>query len=274
MMNTVIPRLAALFGLLALAACATPKVEPQPQVVPGYEGIQDGEYFIEPVAAHHLTGNVPRQEVDFTGDEPAGSIVVDPYVRKLYYVLPGGRAMRYTVAVGRAGLGFRGNATVNRKVEWPSWTPTANMIRTQPELYADYAGGLPGGLINPLGARALYLYRNGKDTFYRIHGTRENSSIGRATSAGCIRLFNQDAIDLFNRVDLGTRVHVRGREESERLEGKWMDDENGHLIPYDAAMIAEIEARREAIEAQKAADEAAAAATAAAAAEAGTTTQG
>ena len=119
-------------------------------------------------------------------------------------------AMRYGVAVGQAGKNFQGNATVGRKHAWPSWTPTANMVRTQPELYGPLKGGLRGGVDNPLGSRALYLYRGGRDTMYRIHGTMEPSSIGKATSAGCIRLFNQDIIDLYGRVATPTPIIVRG----------------------------------------------------------------
>ncbi len=256
MLLTAITRLTALGALVLLTACAAPPTSETPQkpaTLAGYEGVQDGEFFIEPVPAHYLTGTMPRAQVAFNGGDAPGTIVVDPFARNLYYVLPDGQAMRYTIAVGRTGLGFRGSATVNRKQEWPSWTPTANMVRTFPEMYAEYAGGLPGGLINPLGARALYLYRGGRDTYFRIHGTRENSSIGKATSAGCIRLFNQDAIDLYSRVNLGTKVRVRTREESERLEGKWIDNEDGYLIPYSEGVESEILRRKAAKEAADAA---------------------
>ena len=261
MLMTAITRLAALCAMALLAGCVTttePVAPPKPVTVPGYEGVQDGQFFIEPVPARYLTGTMTRAQVAYNGPEGPGSVVVDPYARNLYYVMPGGQAMRYTIAVGRAGLGFQGNAVINRKQEWPSWTPTANMVRTFPEMYREYAGGLPGGLINPLGARALYLYRGGRDTYYRIHGTRENSSIGKATSAGCIRLFNQDAIDLYNRINLGTPVRVRSRSESEALEGKWMDNEDGYLIPYDPAKIPEVERRKAEKAAQRAANSAAA----------------
>ncbi|MGL5008263.1 MAG: L,D-transpeptidase, partial [Paracoccaceae bacterium] len=140
------------------------------------------------------------------------------------------------------GLAFRGGGTIRRKEEWPAWTPTANMIRTFPETYAEYRGGLPGGLENPLGARALYLYRGGRDTYFRIHGTVQNASIGHATSAGCIRLFNQDAIDLYNRVDLGTQVTVRSLEDSIALEGPFMDDAFGRAVPETPENIAKKEA--------------------------------
>ena len=253
----------ALCALAVLSACAAPEPKYEmPKTLPGYEGFQDGEFFIPQVDERHLRDGVPRTEVAYAGDEAPGSIVIDPHVRKLYYVLGDGRAMRYSIAVGRAGLGFKGSATIRRKEEWPSWTPTANMVRTMPEMYAEYAGGLPGGLENPLGARAMYLYRNGRDTYFRIHGTIDNKSIGHATSAGCIRLFNQDAIDLYNRAEMGTVVHVRTAAESERLEGKWMEDEYGLLIPYDETLIPVIAQRKIELETKQAEEEAAQAAAA------------
>jgi hypothetical protein len=130
------------------------------------------------------------------------------------------------------------------------------MVRTRPDLYAAYAGGLPGGLINPLGARAMYLYRGGKDSRFRIHGTIDNASIGHATSAGCIRLFNQDAIDLYERVEMGAKVKVRSLDESIEMEGPYMDDAWGRAVPdtpenqaqklLDAEIVAAQEAEREA----------------------------
>jgi len=150
-----------------------------------------------------------RQEVDYVSKYAPGSIVVNTAERFLYLIMPNDRAMRYGVGVGREeGLQFKGNAVISRKAEWPSWTPTANMIKRQPERYADYAAGLPGGITNPLGARALYLYRNGTDTHFRLHGTIEPYTIGQQVSSGCIRLINQDIIDLYSRVPTGTRVYV------------------------------------------------------------------
>ena len=259
-MKNLLKPIAALVALVLLSACAAPSPKSTtPGTLPGYEGVQDGNFFIPQVNENHLRDGVPRKQVGYAGDERPGSIVIDPYVRKLYYVLDDGQAMQYSIAVGRAGLGFKGSAVVRRKEEWPAWTPTANMVRTMPEMYAEYSGGLPGGLENPLGARALYLYRNGRDTYYRIHGTVDNQSIGRATSAGCIRLFNQDAIDLYDRTEMGTVVRVRTRDESEQLEGKWMDDEYGFLVPYDESLIPVIEQRKLELEAKDAAEAEAAA---------------
>jgi lipoprotein-anchoring transpeptidase ErfK/SrfK len=242
----VSPSIARIFAILALpllAACAAaPKAPEAPPVVPGYEGIQDAEFFIEPVPEKYLYEGNRRTEVAYAGDDKPGTVVVDTFARKLYLVMEGGRAMRYPIAVGREGLSFRGTGVIGRKAEWPAWQPTANMVRTRPDLYAEYAGGLPGGLMNPLGARALYLYRGGRDTMFRIHGTADAASIGHATSAGCIRLFNQDIIDLYTRVPNGTRVKVRSEAESLAAEGPQMSDAYGRLVPETPENIAKKEA--------------------------------
>ena len=147
------------------------------------------------------------QTVKFTGYR-AGTIVVDPKNHFLYLVERWGKARRYGVGVGKAGLAFKGSAEIKRKAEWPSWTPTANMIKREPHKYKRYAKGVPGGPNNPLGARALYLYQGNQDTYYRIHGTTEPNSIGRSVSNGCIRMINDHVIDLYNRVPIGTKVVV------------------------------------------------------------------
>jgi lipoprotein-anchoring transpeptidase ErfK/SrfK len=148
------------------------------------------------------------QSVPFSG-YPVGTVVVDPRKRFIYLVESPNSARRYGVGVGRAGLAFRGSAVIQRKARWPRWTPTRNMIRRQPGKYARFSKGVPGGRRNPLGARALYLYRDGKDTLYRIHGTTQPRSIGRAVSNGCIRMLNAHVIDLYKRVPIGARVVVR-----------------------------------------------------------------
>lgn len=154
-----------------------------------------------------LPPHLRRKQVPYDGTEPAGSIVVHTADRYLYHVEAGGRAMRYGIGVGQEGLTLKGQANIGRKEEWPAWTPTANMIRRKPHL-AQYAGGVPGGPNNPLGARALYLYRGGQDTMFRLHGTNEPSSIGQAVSSGCVRLLNDDIVHLYDRVAVGATVTV------------------------------------------------------------------
>ncbi|MBA1158867.1 L,D-transpeptidase [Microvirga mediterraneensis] len=161
-----------------------------------------------------------RREVAYNGPEQPGTIVVDTSSRYLYLVRENGRAIRYGIGVGKEGLAWSGRARIGRKAAWPSWTPTPDMIRREPERNARWAGGMPGGLQNPLGARALYLYEDGKDTLYRLHGTTEPWSIGQAVSSGCIRLFNQDIIDLFNRVPVGTPVVVLNRNPLVAEQGR------------------------------------------------------
>ena len=149
-----------------------------------------------------------RQTVSYSGGEAPGTSIIDTGARHLYLVRPGGEAIRYGVGVGRDGFGWSGSAKVGRKAEWPRWTPPSQMIQRQPEL-ARWAGGMPGGVDNPLGARALYLYRGGRDTLYRIHGTNEPWSIGRAMSSGCIRMLNEDVVHLYGLARVGAKVVVR-----------------------------------------------------------------
>ena len=146
----------------------------------------------------------------FFGPEAPGTIVVDVSGPYLYLVQPGGMAMRYGIAVGREGYGWTGTAKVQWKQKWPTWTPPPEMIARKPEL-KKYAEGLEGGSDNPLGARAMYLYKDGKDTMYRIHGTTKPFSIGHKASSGCFRMINHDVIDLYARVKNGANVFVRER---------------------------------------------------------------
>jgi lipoprotein-anchoring transpeptidase ErfK/SrfK len=174
----------------------------------GYGTVQDSGFVVPAVDFTTLDPELMRQEVSWHGKEKPGTIVVNVPQRRLYLVQEGGRALRYAVGVGRSeGVNFRGSAVIGRKEKWPHWTPTANMMAAMP-VYRDYAGGMDGGIGNPLGARALYLYRNGHDTYFRLHGTNEPESIGHAVSSGCIRLLNQDIIDLYDRVPVGTHVKV------------------------------------------------------------------
>ena len=173
-----------------------------------YGPLADGSITIPAIDMTTVDPALLRQEVAWHGPQRPGNIVVAIPERRLYLVKANGRALRYAVGVGRdEALNFRGSAVIGNKEVWPHWTPTASMIARIPR-YKAYAGGMAGGLENPLGARALYLYRDKRDTFFRLHGTNEPESIGGAVSSGCIRLFNQDIIDLYNRVPVGTNVMV------------------------------------------------------------------
>jgi lipoprotein-anchoring transpeptidase ErfK/SrfK len=143
---------------------------------------------------------IPREEVAYEGKHRPGTIVVDAKERRLYLVLPQNRALKYGVGVGRPGFEWGGTKAVTRKAEWPSWTPPAQMLKRRPDL----PRFMPGGPENPMGARALYL----GSSLYRIHGSNEPETIGQAVSSGCIRMLNEDVIDLYQRVKVGTRVVV------------------------------------------------------------------
>jgi len=147
---------------------------------------------------------IPREVIAYRGPHGADTVIVDTSERRLYYVLGDGTAVRYGVGVGRAGFEWTGTNRISRKAEWPGWTPPPAMIKRRPEL-AKYAGGMPGGPNNPLGARAMYL----GSSLYRIHGSNEPWSIGQAVSSGCIRMANEDVIDLYDRVRIGTKVVVQ-----------------------------------------------------------------
>ena len=154
-----------------------------------------------------------RKEIDYVSKEPVGTIIVDPHAHYLYYVMANNRAMRYGVAVGKAGFAWSGTAVIKTKQEWPDWYPPKEMVERHPELKPQLdklqsGMGVAGGERNPLGARAMYLWQGNKDTYFRIHGTLEPHSIGTNASSGCIRLINQDAIDLYSRVQEGTKVVV------------------------------------------------------------------
>ena len=151
------------------------------------------------------------QDVRFAAAYAPGHLVVVPRAHFLYLVTAPGQARRYGVGVGRAGLEFTGTATIDVKKKWPTWRPTDEMIERDPRAYGRFKGNdyvQPGGPDNPLGSRALYLFQNGRDTYYRIHGTTEPQSIGRSVSNGCIRMINEHVQELYERVPLGTVVSV------------------------------------------------------------------
>lgn len=210
---------ASLAGL-AVTGCTTTLEHPleaetsKPSLNPTYQkmyGPMPQERF--PIPAVNLE-KVPerfwRQQVDYPTTESVGTVVVDTSRFFLFLVQEGGKAMRYGVGLGRAGFEWSGRARIAWKQAWPKWTPPAEMIEREPELakWSAENGGMPPGLANPLGARALYIFQNGADTLYRVHGSPEYWSIGKAVSSGCVRLMNQDIIDLYGRVPKGSPIIV------------------------------------------------------------------
>lgn len=166
--------------------------------------IPDQPFDIKIVDKKKIPARFHRQYVPYSGPESIGTILVNKKERMLYYIVGPGRALRFGIAVGRDGRRWSGEAVIARRARWPGWTPTANMRRRDPSLPTH----VPGGPRNPLGARALYLYRDGRDTLYRIHGTNEPWSIGKFASSGCIRMLNEHVFELFGTVRDGARVIV------------------------------------------------------------------
>jgi lipoprotein-anchoring transpeptidase ErfK/SrfK len=172
-----------------------------------YAALPSEAFPIPAVDIDHLHPEYYRRLVDYDTVEQAGTVVVETHNRFLYLVLPEGKAVRYGVGIGRQGFTWSGRGTIQFKREWPTWTPPAEMIARQPEL-EEHRNGMAPGLDNPLGTRALYIFQNGADTLYRVHGSGEVASIGRAVSSGCVRLLNQDVIDLYNRVPVPSPIVV------------------------------------------------------------------
>lgn len=175
-----------------------------------YKSRNDAGFRLPAIPIKKMKKQYLRQRVKYRSWEKNGTLIVDTKNRYLYLVESGGKAMRYGIGVGKAGFEWAGEAQVAWKQEWPKWTPPQEMIDRKPKL-ARYGGenGMKGGLRNPLGARALYIFQNGKDTLYRLHGSPQWSSIGTAASSGCIRLINQDIIDLYKRVRPGAKIIVK-----------------------------------------------------------------
>ncbi|MEZ5923279.1 MAG: L,D-transpeptidase [Hyphomicrobiaceae bacterium] len=206
--------LLALPAAWQLAGCATgPGIDqsfsaaPVPGTRAMYGLTYDQGFEIRPVSERHLSAETARQRVAIDTSYDVGSIIVDTPHHFLYFIETPTSAIRYAIGVGRDGFRWSGEARIERAREWPTWVPPASMIERQPELVR-FENGMPGGLRNPLGARALYLFSNGHDTLFRIHGTAEYWSIGRDVSSGCIRLRNHDIIDLYDRISLGAKVYV------------------------------------------------------------------
>jgi lipoprotein-anchoring transpeptidase ErfK/SrfK len=184
-------RASVLGSIFLLGGCATATVQPKAEIDPMYR----------------------RTIVPYDSREAPGTIIVDPQNHFLYVVQEGRQALRYGVGVGAEGFGWSGTARVQSKQEWPDWYPPKEMLQRKPELRPQMTAlqsglGMRGGPDNPLGARALYLWQGNKDTLYRIHGTNEPDTIGRSVSSGCVRLTNEDVIDLYDRTAVGTKVIV------------------------------------------------------------------
>lgn len=176
-----------------------------------YSEKTDAGFNIPGVNIGKMNPGYVRQVVSYTTDEKPGTIIVDQKARFLYLVQPGGKAIRYAVGVGPVARAFNGgDAVIAKKAAWPRWIPTPDMVKRNPAHYGPNKDGVEGGPWNPMGARALYMHKDGKDTYYRVHGTNDPSSIGKAVSAGCIRLLNQDVMDLYERVSPGARIVIQG----------------------------------------------------------------
>lgn len=187
---------------------------PLPDNATMYAAVEDGGFAIPAVPYQQIDPRFLRQIVrDPTGQRP-GTLVVDTSAHFLYLVQPNGYAIRYGVGLGRAGFEWQGDAVIQWKQKWPKWTPPDEMIARQPELakYSAKNGGQPGGLTNPLGARALYIFKDNQDTLFRVHGSPEWKSIGKSVSSGCVRMINQDVIDLYDRVPNSSPIHVGGSQ--------------------------------------------------------------
>lgn len=208
-----------LLSLITLSACSTYNTKSikesknsewivPPFVENSYSAVENENYYLPPIDMHTIQPKYWRQNVYYPNSHEPGTLLVDTDNRFLYYVVNQEEAIRYGIGVGKDGLALKGNVVVAQKKEWPHWTPTSFMMKRNPERYAHLGKGLEPGSKNPLGARALYLHRGGKDTHFRIHGSSESWSIGKAVSSGCIRMLNQDVIDLYDRVNVGAKVIV------------------------------------------------------------------
>lgn len=205
----------AILAVALLAACVDPAVGPtassQPVPKAGenvYVATMDSGIEIPALPLDKIPEGYRRQLVSYETDQAPGTIIINPKTKLLYYVLGKNKAIRYGIAVGKSGFEWSGEAIVAEKKQWPRWIPPKEMIARRPELAKFDEVGQPGGPTNPLGARAIYLTSGGRDYGYRIHGTPEWQSIGRNASSGCIRMINQDVMDLYSRIQGGEKVIV------------------------------------------------------------------
>lgn len=205
----------------AITAAAPPPPEPSAPPTeaavaptgPIYAEAKDGGFTVPAVKTGQLDSAFLRKSVAYATTEAPGTIVIDPVNHFLYHVEGGGRATRYGVGVGREGFAWSGEATIKSKQEWPDWYPPKEMVERRPDLKKQLVElqsglGMHGGPGNPLGARAMYLWQGDRDTLFRIHGTNEPWSIGQSQSSGCIRMINQDVMDLYQKTPIGARVVV------------------------------------------------------------------
>ncbi|MBJ3764003.1 L,D-transpeptidase [Maribius pontilimi] len=216
-------------GAATLSACArpapvtrnaVPAIAPPPPVPPAYGALYDEPFPVPAIPPGVVDPKLFRQDTASPRPEMApGSILVDPDAAFLWLMREGGRALRYGVSVGAQGFGWSGEAVMQYKRKWPRWTPPDEMVARQPqyEPYSIANGGMDGGPGNPLGARAHYLFQDGRDTLYRIHGACEPQYLGKAVSSGCIRMLDQDAIDLYERIENGVQVVVLPSLKTDRL---------------------------------------------------------
>ncbi|MCO5073491.1 MAG: L,D-transpeptidase [Rhizobiaceae bacterium] len=218
---------------LALTACTTARSDtppqqprtPRPEVGADYAmmygAVQDNGYDVPAVPVAKIPPQFLRQVVDDPTGERPGTIVVDTSAHFLYLVREGGYAIRYGVGLGRAGFEWAGRAEIRWKQKWPKWTPPDEMIQRDPSLakWSADNGGMPPGLNNPLGARALYIFQGDEDTLYRVHGSPEWWSIGKSVSSGCVRMINQDVMDLYDRVPQQSPIMVTSNVTSPMVSG-------------------------------------------------------
>ncbi len=206
-------KILGIFAALAISGFASASLaaptEPGSPVPDAYGKIIDNGFQLPAIPIQKLDKKFHRQIVDFQTKESPGTVIVNTRERFLYYVLSGGKAVRYGIGVGKQGFAWSGTAYVAWKQEWPTWHPPKEMASRKPEVAKYVEDGMNPGVTNPLGARAMYLFNEkGQDTLFRLHGTPEWSSIGTAASSGCIRLINQDVIDLYSRVRPGRNTKV------------------------------------------------------------------